>query len=118
MLPIRQQQQTMDVDPSDAAAIALKLQSKARASAKKSAKRTTPLQAKAPAAHKDLDSELQWLQRCQQLFAQLPPTSRWARHKRATVQKAIELLNLKRWALHDRRAWAGRRRAAGWRRWG
>ncbi len=87
-----------DVDPADAAAIAQRLQGKARASAKRSAKRTAPLLAsRAPAtAHKDLDGELQWLQRCQQQIAQLPPTSRWARHKRATLQKAIELLNVKR----------------------
>lgn len=42
-------------------------------------------------------TDLQQLQRCQDMYNKLPKQSAYARHKLLTLQKAISILELKRW---------------------
>lgn len=86
----------MDLDPSAAARIGKKLQSKAHSAAKRNVRQVTPLKASKPTQrHASAEQELQWLQQCQNMYETLPKNSKYAQHKRRLVQKAIEILQTK-----------------------
>ena len=88
----------LEVDPSAAASIGTRLHQRSQQASKKSLKRSAALRER-PAGSggkPSLDKEMQWLQQCQQLYGQLPSSSKYARHKRRVVQKAMELLQIKR----------------------
>lgn len=86
-----------ELDPADQAAVRQAIKSKAHCKAKQNIRKKSPIRGPNAGQSSVLKlSNEEHLQRCLDMYSNLPPTSSYARHKQRVLQKAISVLRISR----------------------